>query len=178
MINVLYRFKESGIAGAVLTRFSFLPVFMLLIVISSCSFEQKDTLKGSQQPDAHPVLSILQEQVDAWNEGDIERFMQYYWKSDDLTFSLGGKVTRGWNQTLANYKRRYPTPEKMGRTHFNNLEVFPLGDEAALVLGEWNLERQTEPMHGNFSLVFRKINGQWLIIHDHTSRAPDNDITN
>ena len=178
MINVLYRFKESGITGAVLTRFSFLPVLMLLIVISSCGFEQKDTLKGSQQQEAHPVLSILREQVEAWNEGDIERFMQYYWKSDDLTFSSGGKVTRGWHQTLANCKRRYPTPEKMGRTHFNNLEVFPLGDEAALVLGEWNLERQTEPMHGNFSLVFRKIEGEWLIIHDHTSRAPDNDITN
>jgi ketosteroid isomerase-like protein len=59
----------------------------------------------------------------------------------------------------------------MGRLSFSNLEITPLGDEAALVLGEWKLEREEEAVSGNFSLVFRKIDGRWVIVHDHTSRA-------
>lgn len=174
MIDFLRPSKTIKRVGTSLARFGLLPVMMLLTILTiSCSSTQKSTLENTPQSDSDPVLSILRVQVEAWNDGDIERFMEYYWKSDDLTFSSGGKITRGWSQTLANYKRRYPTPEKMGRTRFDDLEVFPLGDDAALVLGEWHLERQTNPMHGNFSLVFQKIDGEWLIIHDHTSRAPE-----
>ena len=114
--------------------------------------------------------SILSQQAAAWNRGDINGFMEHYWKSEDLTFSSGGKTTRGWQTTKDNYKLRYPTRERMGLLTFDGLEVFPLGDAAALMLGRWHLDR-TGPVGGNFSLVFRKIDGAWVIVHDHTSRA-------
>ena len=120
-----------------------------------------------------PVLEVIRDQEAAWNDGDIDRFMQHYCKSDRLTFSSGGTTTRGWENTMANYRRRYPTKEKMGRVRFDNLEVFSLGDTAALVLGEFFLKRQSDPLRGNFSLVFEKIDGRWVIIHDHTSRATE-----
>ena len=112
---------------------------------------------------------VLQKQAAAWNRGDIDGFMEHYWKSDDLTFSSGGKTTRGWQTTKDNYKLRYPTRERMGRLTFDQLEAFPLGETAALLLGHWHLDR-TGPVGGNFSLVFRKIDGAWVIVHDHTSR--------
>ncbi len=115
--------------------------------------------------------AILQEQAAAWNRGDIDAFMEHYWKSDDLTFSSGGKTTRGWQTTKDGYKQRYPTRERMGFLIFDRLEAFPLADSAALVLGHWHLDR-SGPVGGNFSLVFRKIGGQWVIVHDHTSRTP------
>ncbi len=118
-----------------------------------------------------PVLKVIRDQEAAWNDGDIERFMQHYCKSDRLTFSSGGKTTRGWKNTMANYRRRYPTKEKMGNVLFDNLEVFTLGDKAALVLGQYHLKRKSDPLDGNFSLVFEKIDGRWVIIHDHTSQA-------
>jgi beta-aspartyl-peptidase (threonine type) len=99
--------------------------------------------------------------------------MEHYWNSEDLTFSSGGKTTRGWNETLAGYRERYPTPEKMGRVTFSELDITPLGNSAALVLGRWNLERESEPLTGSFTLVFRKFAGRWLIVHDHTSRSMD-----
>ncbi len=116
--------------------------------------------------------SILSEQAAAWNRGDIDGFMQHYWKSEDLTFSSGGHTTRGWQTTKDNYKLRYPTRERMGHLTFDGLEVFPLGDSAALMLGRWHLDRNG-PVGGNFSLVFRKIDGAWVIVHDHTSRTPE-----
>ncbi len=119
------------------------------------------------------VEAVLRVQEEAWNRGDLDAFAEHYWKSDDLTFSSGGKTTRGWEETLRRYKERYPTPEKMGRVSFRELEITPLGDSAALVLGQWSLKRENEPLKGNFSLVFRKLDGRWVIIHDHTSRLAD-----
>lgn len=123
--------------------------------------------RSAQSPDG-AITATLQAQAAAWNEGDVERFMEPYWHSPDLTFSSGGRVTRGWRETLDGYRRRYPDRAAMGRLTFNDLEVTMLGRGAALVLGRWHLDR-AEPVGGNFSLVFRRIGGRWVIVHDHTS---------
>lgn len=127
------------------------------------------------------IEGILTQQVDAWNSGDIDGFMQHYWKSDELTFSSGGRTTRGWHTTKANYKERYPTRERMGNLSFGAIEVTSLGETAALVLGRWRLQREPAPIGGNFSLLFRRIDGDWVIVHDHTSlektAAPDQPAT-
>ena len=117
------------------------------------------------------IRTVLQSQQRAWNAGDIEQFMDYYWKSDDLTFSSGGKLTRTWQGTLENYKERYPSPADMGQLSFHNLEVTLLGTEVSLVLGEWQLSRDSGELGGNFTLVFRRLDDKWVIVHDHTSRT-------
>lgn len=112
---------------------------------------------------------MLREQAAAWNDGDIDAFMNPYWHSPKLTFSSGGEVIHGWKATLARYRKRYPSRETMGRLTFGDLHVTPLGDDAALVLGRWRLERE-HPVGGAFSLVLRRDRDRWVIIHDHTSR--------
>ena len=116
------------------------------------------------------ITEILNTQAKAWNAADIPEFMKYYWKSDKLTFSSGGTTRRGWKATLESYQKKYPTPEKMGQLRFSELEIDLLGEDVALVLGKWQLKRTDDPdVGGNFSLVFRKLEGRWLIIHDHSS---------
>ena len=117
------------------------------------------------------IASLLDRQAAAWNAGDIESFMRPYWQSPELTFSSGGAVTRGWGSTLANYRKRYPTREAMGTLAFSDLEFQSLGGDAMLVLGRWRLMRD-DPIGGAFSLVWRRIDGSWVIVHDHTSRDP------
>ena len=116
------------------------------------------------------VEKILVAQVQCWNNRDLEGFMQTYWKSPKLTFSAGGKTTRGWQSTLQRYKSKYP-PEKMGTLKFDNLEVSILSKDVALVLGNWQLssKNNTESKQGNFSLVLKKMDQQWKIVHDHSS---------
>ena len=153
-----------------------LPLLLSLSTIA-CN-APRSPRRISREPlrvETHPVLTVLHAQEVAWNEGDIERFVAHYWKSDDLTFSSEGKTTRGWESTLANYRRRYPTPEQMGQVRFHHLEVFTLSPDTALVLGQWALDRKADPIGGNFSLVFQNIQGQWRIVHDHTSRTPEDD---
>lgn len=130
---------------------------------------------GSDAEIVKAITTLLTTQKKAWNRGSIDDFMKHYWPTDDLTFSSGGKTVRGWAATKARYKRRYTTREQMGSLNFDELEIQKLGESAALVLGRWQLDRKSGPIGGNFSLVLRRIDGRWLIIHDHTSvlETPD-----
>lgn len=110
----------------------------------------------------------LQQQTQAWNRGDIAAFMEPYWKDERLTFSSGGQTTRGWERTYQRYKSKYPDMATMGKLAFSNLESQALGSDAVLMLGVWHLERD-KPIGGNFSLVWKRIDGKWLIVHDHSS---------
>ena len=115
------------------------------------------------------IRALLETQSDAWNRGDIEAFMAGYWKSEQTTFSGANGVLRGWQAVLDRYKRDYPDRAAMGTLTFSELEITPLGHDAALVLGRWRLDRANGPVGGVFSLVLRKFPEGWRIIHDHTS---------
>jgi uncharacterized protein (TIGR02246 family) len=119
------------------------------------------------------IERVLEAQVAAWNRGDLDAFMDGYWRSPDLVFTSGGAVQRGWQTTLDRYRASYGTsPETMGRLTFSDLEVHPLGPGAAWALGRWGLEHgDGGKVGGVFSLVFREIDGRWVIVHDHTSVA-------
>lgn len=116
-----------------------------------------------------PIEKLLDTQAEKWNDGDIDGFMTTYWNSPDLTFSGGGQTTRGWQATMDRYKTRYPDRETMGTLKFDNLEFRSLGENAALVLGNWHLTTNKGNPQGNFSLVLQRIDENWLIVHDHSS---------
>ncbi len=115
------------------------------------------------------VKGVLFAQTAAWNAGDIDAFMDGYWKSEDLTFVSGTKVMKGWDATIDRYRRRYgEDASTMGRLAFENLEVTPTSDDVAVVVGRFRLERGGATSGGAFTLVMRDVNGAWRIVHDHT----------
>lgn len=119
------------------------------------------------------IEQVLTDQVEAWNRGDLEAFMEGYWRSPDLLFTSSGVVRRGWQTTIERYRATYgEAPETMGHLVFSNLSVSPLGDDAAWALGKWELHRSEGDLGGVFTLVFRRIDGRWVIVHDHTSVSP------
>jgi len=122
--------------------------------------------------DTDAIREVIALQARAWNRGDIDAFMEGYWNSPDLSFSAGGRVTYGWRQTRDNYYKRYPNRAAMGHLTFDDLEITVMEPGVALVLGRWHLERD-KPIGGAFSLVFRKIDRSWVIVHDHTSVNAD-----
>ena len=137
--------------------------------------QEKPAMAQADVAEESNIKQILTKQAERWNAKDIEGFMGTYWKSEQLTFSAGGKITRGWQATLNRYKKNYP-PEKMGKLTFDSLETTLLNESAALVLGQWHLQfneknEKTGKLRadGNFSLVLRKLDGGWKIVHDHSS---------
>jgi ketosteroid isomerase-like protein len=126
--------------------------------------------------EATAIRQVLQRQAAAWNEGDLDSFMDHYWRSAHLTFSSGGATVSGWQQTLDRYRSRYSDGKAMGQLTFSNLEITLIGTQAAYVLGNWKLDGTgLPPREGNFTLIFRRIKDQWLIVHDHTSLLSSNE---
>lgn len=146
----------------------------MVAAIMACTMTVSAQDKSTSTDLTEQLTGILSTQADAWNEGDLVKFMGAYWKSEELTFSGGGQTTRGWQATLDRYRRNYGDKETMGHLTFSELEVTPLGAEAAMMLGRFNLLVQGKNSGGNFTLVWRKMDGRWQIIHDHSSSNADN----
>jgi uncharacterized protein (TIGR02246 family) len=119
--------------------------------------------------DSNDIRTLLYNQQVAWNEGKIEEFMNYYWRSDSLWFMTKGGVTNGWKNTLERYKRSYPNKESMGKLTFDIIRVDVFTPDAALVAGKWLVDSVSKSAQGHFNLLLRKKNGQWVIVLDHTS---------
>ena len=152
-----------------MTRFlAVVPVFLMLFAGSS------PILGSPQGSDAHAsdraaITKVLNDQQGAWNRGDVDTFLEGYWRSPELSFSGSNGTTKGWDEVLARYKRTYPDRAAMGHLDFSQLEFRFLGPDAALVLGHWHLTREKGDVGGVFSLVWQRLPEGWRIIHDHTS---------
>lgn len=148
---------------------SLTAVFVLAGGLAAAS--RNEPRDQSQQLDRAAITGVLTTQQSAWNRGDVGAFLQGYWRSPELTFSGTGGIARGWDAVLARYKEHYPDRSTMGKLDFSGLEFRFLGPDAALVLGQWHLERQRGNVGGVFSLVFERFPEGWRIIHDHTSEV-------
>jgi uncharacterized protein (TIGR02246 family) len=115
------------------------------------------------------VRALLDDQVTAWNRGDLEGFMAGYWQSDELRFASGGDVTFGWNATLERYRTSYPDRATMGTLSFVDIDVRALGADHALAFGRWVLDREADRPTGLFTLVLERRAEGWRVVHDHTS---------
>lgn len=124
---------------------------------------------GARRDSATEIRAVMAAQVTAWNRGDIDGFMAGYARSDTTEFVSGDKVTRGWQTVRDRYRKKYDSREKMGCLAFSQIQITPLGADAAIVLGRWRLVRQKDKPHGIFTLVFRRTPAGWRIVHDHTS---------
>lgn len=123
----------------------------------------------SQSADETEVRNILANQTASWNKGNLDDFMKGYWHNDSLAFIGKSGITYGYTNTLNNYKKNYDSPEKMGKLFFTLIRVKRLSPEYYFVTGKWFLKRSVGDVGGFYTLLFRKINGHWFIITDHSS---------
>ena len=136
-----------------------------------------DSEEPKQQPrpevSAAEILAVLRAAEAGWNAGDLETYMDSYWRSDDLCFAGGDRASFGWENVLADYRKRYPDRAAMGTLTFSDLDVTVLGSDAAMVFGRWRLDRAgdepEEAPRGLFTLLMRYLPEGWRIVHDHTS---------
>ena len=124
---------------------------------------------AAQQADEKEILGILDRQTQAWNRGDLKGFMNGYWENDSLMYIGKGGVTYGFAPTLLSYQRNYGDTARMGKLRFQILHLIRLSDSHYYVVGKWFLKRAAGDVGGHYTLLWKKINGQWFIISDHSS---------
>jgi hypothetical protein len=120
----------------------------------------------NEQQDKDEILSILDAQANAWSSYNIEEFMEGYWKNDSLKFYGASGLTYGWENTLSNYKKRYPSKEHTGILNFKINDISKINDDAYYVMGAYFLKRSVGNANGVFMIIFKKINDEWKIIAD------------
>ncbi len=137
------------------------PLYLIFIfLIFSCQTE------NTQVQDKQDILSVMKMQEKAWSNNDLEGFMQGYWKNDSLKFYGSNGLTFGWNKTLANYKKRYPTKNHSGTLSFTIDDISKIENESYFVMGQYHLKRNVGDANGVFMIIFKKIGGEWKIVAD------------
>lgn len=147
-------------------------LLILLLISSTVTFAQRKKHKKAKPTIAEHtlIMRLLMNQKNAWNEGNLEQYMQGYWKNDSLSFIGKRGITKGWQATLDTYKKSYPDKASMGELQFNILKIELLSPTAAYVVGKWDLTRKEKGnIGGHFSLLLRKLNKKWVIVSDHSS---------
>jgi len=114
------------------------------------------------------IQTVIDRQKILWNEGNIEGFMGFYWKSEKFTFQSGNQRLHGWDALLSRYKKSY-SGENMGVLDFTDIEIKVLSSDFAYVLGRWKLKLEDTVIEGLFTIIFQRMREGWRIIHDHTS---------
>lgn len=137
-----------------------------IVLFCSCESSSKSSVDSSFDNDKTEILNVLDQQKEAWNAFDLEGFMQGYWKSDELKFYGSNGVSHGWEHTLSNYKKRYPSKDAMGELNFTIDAVSKIEKDSYYVMGQYYLKRTIGDAHGTFMVIFKKINGMWKIIAD------------
>ena len=127
----------------------------------------------SQDPislkDSLDIMKVMKIQEIAWNNGDIDAFMEGYLKSEELVFSGKSGPVYGWGNTKKRYYISYPNTQVMGKLKFTVKKIRSISLNSAFLIGEYYLKRTTQDSYGHFTLLWKKVNNNWLIISDHTS---------
>lgn len=142
-------------------------LFSIVMLYSGCQTASYALVDTAAEEDA--IRQVLSQQVAAWNEGNLEGFMEGYARTDTLRFASGGTVRYGWQATLDGYRRGYPDRAAMGTLSFDLRDIQVLSPEWALVFGAWALERSEDRPAGLFTLTLRKTAAGWRVVQDHTS---------
>ena len=121
--------------------------------------------------EAAAIQAELDQQLAAWNQGDLKGYMQGYWHSPELTFFVGSHESGGWELAYQRYRSAYLAKDKeMGHLTFINVHITVLGPKAGFVRGGWQLTmKDGSKRSGLFTVVLTKFKAGWRIIHDHSS---------
>ena len=139
------------------------PLILILLLFVACTKPAVDSQKIERE-----IRSVMDRQVAGWNEHRLDLFMEYYWKSSGLTFYTGEEKVLGWDTIRKRYEKRY-AGEEMGILTFDEIKVNIITEETAYVLGRWKVELPDTVRKGRFTIIFRKLDEGWRIIHDHSS---------
>lgn len=143
-------------------------ILLLLITLCATGWAKRRRPAPKSNPRIE-IQAVLTKQQKAWNEGKIEAYMEGYWNNDSLTFVGKRGVTRGWRNTLNNYKKSYPDRAAMGKLDLQIISIKVLSKDLAFVVGKWDLTRTVGNVGGHFTLLMRNIKGKWVIVADHSS---------
>lgn len=122
----------------------------------------------SQSPDEKQIQKVIEEEMEAWNRGDIEGYVQFYTPDDSCRMIYSSGITYGRDSILAFYKKHWPK-EKMGKLELDQTTMERVSDEYYFVTGRFTVFTNGKTIRGRYSSLMKKVNGKWYIYTDHSA---------
>lgn len=144
-------------------------LFFSFILFSCAQPQPESETLIDKQKEVMAIHEVMNQQAVAWNNADVEGYMQGYWNSDSLIFTGGKSKTTGWRQAVDRYKKSYPGKSAMGELTFSDLETELTSLQSAYTTGAWEVKTDSNMANGRFTLVWRKVKNNWRIVADHSS---------
>ena len=118
--------------------------------------------------------SMLGRAAANWNRGDLDGFIGDYLPSDSTTYIGGRGLVRGPSAIRASYARLFTGEIVRDSLSFVILDVDPLAPDVANLIAQYTLARRvggrdSVTARGPTSLLVRRVDGRWRIVHDHSS---------
>ncbi len=142
-------------------------IVIVFYTIAGCSINSKQETYTAR--DEYAIRDVLKKQIEQWNAGSIDGFMEGYWKDTALSFFTSKGETKGWDSVSARYKRSYNTKAKMGNLTFKDIELSQFREtEIVQTNGTWVVLQEKDTASGKFCLFWQKFKDGWKIVADHT----------
>jgi len=135
-------------------------LLLIIMLLSACS---------DPAADQRAIIESMKKSQECWNKGDLDGFMHNYWRSDSMQFIGKTGITYGFEASLARYKKSYPDRSSQGTLTFEFIHLERISATAWYQVGKYTLHREGDTLSGHFTLLWRKIDGEWRIVSDHSS---------
>jgi len=122
-------------------------------------------------PDTDQIDHDIGEMLGAFQLGDIDTMHKHY--ADNVTFVSGEYEPPivGWQNYAALYERQRAAFQGMQLVRINTLII--THSDVAWAMYQWEFDSSVDgrpyTLRGQTTLIFNKVNGNWLIVHNHTS---------
>ena len=142
-------------------------VIAVLMILSAPCFNGEILGKDNKSPEIQ-AQEAMTKQAQAWNKGDLDGYMNAYWKSDSLVF-IGKSIQRGWDSVNSSYQKLYSDKSKRGTLNFTYLKTTTFTENDVMIVGRWEVTIYEAKRGGNFTVIMKKINNEWKVVYNHTS---------
>lgn len=120
------------------------------------------------------MTAMLARAAASWNRGDLDAFVDDYLPGNETTYIGSRGLLRGPDAIRAAYAPRFVPGAVRDSLSFELLDVDPLAADVTNIIATYILVRHvggrdSVTARGPTSLLMRRVDGRWRIVHDHSS---------
>lgn len=116
------------------------------------------------------VKQALEGQISAWNKGDLETAMTFYWNSPEMLWISKNGTEKGYQEVYDMFLQDFTDRSKMGVYTYDPLYIEQVSKEAVYFVFRWKIELDGKRLMGGVSSqVWKKIGGRWVVTSEHAS---------
>ena len=127
------------------------------------------TRPNQSADDSQEIVALIVKQYAAWGKGDINGYLEPYWRSPLLVYIAEAAVWKGFDEVKANVERDYPAQSQMGHNVLERLETNVIASDMAITLEWYNVTFPNTKVRGITSSTWRKLPEGWRIVQCQTA---------